>query len=252
MEDFFHSLWPLLAYPSLVADHADSYSSSDGCFQQDDTWCQTGLLNVHTDGLHSPISVQQSTFSSGGKGNSHHGCAAHKCGATVWCYHANMDVSRMLLSLWHEELRQLKLWHRCVVSLNICEGAVLIFPSLSAAAVSVLFRCHLWTRQIWELFLPSRGLAIFFFEEIHGGQTPSVISQSLVNLVAVLWSVAQSVFLKTVLLCCFFVNFLVFALLRINKNQRKKFTVIEKRVNNGASVSFNFCLTIQCVTKHVK
>ena len=45
----------------------------------------------------------------GGIGLWHHGCAADKTAATVWCYHVNgltflRNISNTLLNLWHEQL----------------------------------------------------------------------------------------------------------------------------------------------------
>ncbi len=44
----------------------------------------------------------------GGTRDSHHGCAADKSAAPVWCYHVNMDQNliKTLLNLSHEEIRQ--------------------------------------------------------------------------------------------------------------------------------------------------
>ncbi len=58
---------------------------------------QTGFLNmtwVHFTQMASTVTRSQSNrapLGCGGTGDSHHGCAADKSAATVWCYHVNMD-----------------------------------------------------------------------------------------------------------------------------------------------------------------
>ncbi len=58
---------------------------------------QTGFLNMtmsslYSNGLHShQISINRAPLRCDGTRDSHHGCADDKSGATVWCYHDNMD-----------------------------------------------------------------------------------------------------------------------------------------------------------------
>ncbi len=61
----------------------------------------------------------------GGTGDSHHGCAADKSAATVWCYHVNMDQNLWgmfptLCWIGHEELRQI--WRQTWVQPGYYQG----------------------------------------------------------------------------------------------------------------------------------
>ncbi len=112
----WHTLDPLVpaehclntaAYRSIVADHVHPfittvYPSSDGYFQQDNAPCHKAQITsdwfLEHDNeftlLVSTVTRSQSSrapLGCGGKGDSHHGWAAHKSAATVWCYHVNKD-----------------------------------------------------------------------------------------------------------------------------------------------------------------
>ncbi len=68
---------------------------------------------VHFTQMASTVTRSQSNrapLGCGGTGDSHHGCAADKSAATVWCYHVNMDQNHWGMfptPCWicHEELR---------------------------------------------------------------------------------------------------------------------------------------------------
>ncbi len=96
------------AYLSIVADQVDPfmttvYPSSDGYFQQDNAPCHKAQIisdwflehdNEFFTQMASTVTRSQSNRAAlgcGGTGDSHHGCAADKSAATVWCYHVNMD-----------------------------------------------------------------------------------------------------------------------------------------------------------------
>ncbi len=96
------------AYLSIVAWPCSSlydYSvpSSDEYFQQDNAPCHKAQIIrlvswtqqwVHFTQMASTVTRSQSNrapLGCGGTGDLHHGCAADKSAATVWCYHVNMD-----------------------------------------------------------------------------------------------------------------------------------------------------------------
>ncbi len=113
----WHILGPLVpiehrlnttAYLSIVADHVHPFMttvnpSSDVYFQQDNAPCHKAQIisdwflehdNEFTLLKLPPVTRSQSNrapLGCGGTGDSHHGCAADKSAATVWCYHDNMD-----------------------------------------------------------------------------------------------------------------------------------------------------------------
>ncbi len=114
----WHTLGPLVpiehrlnatAYLSIVADHVHPfmitvYPSSDDYFQQDNAPCHKAQIIsdwflwtwqwVHFTQMGSTFTRSQSnraTLGCGGTGDLHHGCAADKSAATVWCYHVNGD-----------------------------------------------------------------------------------------------------------------------------------------------------------------
>lgn len=67
------------------------------------------------------------------------------------------------------------------MSLNICEGAVLIFPSLSAAAVSVLSRCLDCEPDRFESFSFPAEVWLFSFFRRNSRRTDSERHQSVIG-----------------------------------------------------------------------
>ncbi len=109
----WHTLSPLVpiehrlnatVYLSIVADHVHPFMTTVYhllmYFQQDNAPSQTQIISdwflewVHFTQMASTVTRFQSnraTLGCGGKGYSHHGCAADKSAATAWCYDINMD-----------------------------------------------------------------------------------------------------------------------------------------------------------------
>ncbi len=114
----WHTLGPLVpiehclnttVFLSIVADHLHPfmttvYPSSDEYFQQDNAACHKAQIIsdwfLEHDNeftllqMASTVTRSQSNrapLGCGGMGDSHHGCAADKSAATVWCYHVNIQ-----------------------------------------------------------------------------------------------------------------------------------------------------------------
>ncbi len=109
----WHTLGPLVpiehrlnttTYLSIFADHVHLfmttvYPSSDEYFQQDSAPCHKAQIisDWFLEQMASTVTRSQSNrvpLGCGGTGDPHHGCAANKSAATVWCYHVNMDQNR--------------------------------------------------------------------------------------------------------------------------------------------------------------
>ncbi len=88
------------AYLSIVADHVHPfmttvYPSSNGYFQQDHAPCHKAQIIsdwfLEHDNEFTLSQSNRAPLGCGGTGDSHHGCAADKSAANVWCYHVNID-----------------------------------------------------------------------------------------------------------------------------------------------------------------